>query len=146
MQIKLITDCDIPEVEITVRCREADAEIASLMAMLRMQDRKLTGEKDGALHILNPRDILYADTVDNKVFLYAAKDVYETPLKLYEIEERLRAHSFVRASKSQVVNFNRVESVRPDFNGRLSLTMQNGEKLLVSRQYAIQIKKMLEVN
>ena len=145
MQIQLITGCDIPKAEITVRCREADDKIAALMAMLRIHGRKLTGTKDGALHILDPRDVLYADTVDNKVFLYAEKDVYETPLKLYEIEERLRAHSFVRVSKSQVVNFNRVESVRPEFNGRLIITVQNGEKLLASRQYAIAIKKMLEV-
>ncbi|MDO4568273.1 MAG: LytTR family DNA-binding domain-containing protein [Clostridia bacterium] len=146
MKVTLITGCDIPETEVTVRCRDADAEIISLMAALRIHEHKLTGEKDGALHILVPRDILYADTVDSKVFLYTADDVYETPLKLYEIEERLRGHSFVRVSKSQVANLNRVKSIRPEFNGRLMMTMQNGEELLASRQYAMQIRKLLGVD
>ena len=32
-------------------------------------------------------DIYYFEAVDNKVFLYLEKEVYETKLKLYELED-----------------------------------------------------------
>ena len=145
MQIRLLTDPDAAETEITIRCREADAEVVRLLATLRAMDRKLTGEKDGELHLIAPKDIYYADTVDKKTVLYAAKAVYETPLRLYEIEDRLAAHDFIRISKASVVNFGKVQSIRPEYNGRLLLTLQNGETLIASRQYALEIKKLLEV-
>ena len=69
--------------------------------------------------------------------------MYETPLRLYELEERLAPRDFVRASKSAVVNFSRVQSIRPDLGGRLQLTLENGERLGVSRQYAPAIKEKL---
>lgn len=146
MRIELITGCDVSETEITVRCREADAELRSLLALLNAQDKRLAARKDGETHMLEPRDILYADTADKRTFLYTSSEVYETTLRLYELEERLRRRGFVRAGKSQLVNLDRVRSIRPEFNGRLLLTMQNGEKLLVSRQYAAEIKQILEVD
>lgn len=111
------------------------------LAMLRMMDKKLTGARGGALYILEPRNILSVDPVGKRTFLYAEKDVYETPLRLYEMEDRLSSHSFVRISKSAIVDFNQIKSIRPEFHGRLLLTMQNGKSLIVSRQYADEMKK-----
>ena len=62
-----------------------------------------------------------------------------------ELEERLGPRDFVRASKSAVVNFSRVQSIRPDLGGRLQLTLENGERLGVSRQYAPAIKEKLGI-
>ncbi len=145
MQIRLLTDPESMETEITIRCRQADGEVMRLMATLRAMDRKLTGERGGSLYLLNPQEIFYVDTVDKKTFLYAEKEVYETPLRLYEIEDRLSTREFVRISKSALVNFSRVQSIRPEYNGRLLLTLQNGEAMIASRQYAAEIKKLLEV-
>lgn len=50
---------------------------------------------------------------------------------------------FVRASKSAIVNFGRVSSICPDLGGRLRLTLENGEVVGVSRQYAPAIRKKL---
>ena len=69
--------------------------------------------------------------------------MYETPLRLYELEERLAPRDFVRASKSAIVNFGRVSSICPDLGGRLRLTLENGEVVGVSRQYAPAIRKKL---
>lgn len=87
--------------------------------------------------------MLYIDTADKRTFLYTAEGVYETPLRLYELEDRLSAGDFFRASKSSIVNFNEIRSLRPDFGGRMQLTMSNGEQLIVSRQYVPYIRKKL---
>lgn len=146
MKISLVTDPKLQDTEVTIRCREPSSDVLRILASLQAMDRKLTGEKNGALFLLDPTEILYVDTVDKKTFLYGTKDVYETPLRLYEIEDRLGVYGFIRISKSAIVNFSRVQSIRPEFNGRFLLTLPNGELLVVSRQYAADIKKILEVD
>ena len=41
------------------------------------------------------------------------------------------------------MNFGRVSSICPDLGGRLRLTLENGEVVGVSRQYAPAIRKKL---
>ena len=88
-------------------------------------------------------DVLYADTADKKTFLYTADAVYETPLRLYELEEQLAARDFVRAGKSVLLNFAHVAALRPDFGGRMRVTMSNGEVVVASRQYVPALKAKL---
>lgn len=42
--------------------------------------------------------MLYIDTVDKRTFLYATDNVYETILKLHELEGQLEDSDFFRAS------------------------------------------------
>ena len=143
MKITLTEKADIAETEITITCREVDDQILRLVAGLRAFDKKITGLRDEQTFLLSPSDILYIDTTDRRTFLYTAETVYETPLKLYELVERLAQDDFFRASKSCVVNFSKIKSLRPEFGGRLTLTMENGEKLTVSRQFVPDVKKKL---
>lgn len=136
---------DLPETEVIIRCCRTDPQILKMIATLRAFDQKLTGLREGRTFLLDAEDVLYIDTADKKTFLYTAKEVYETPLRLYELEERLAARDFFRASKSAIVNFNQIKSMRPEFGGRMELTMTNGEKLFVSRQYVPTIKQKLGI-
>ena len=81
--------------------------------------------------------------VDKKTFFYTNKEVYETPLKLYELEEKLIGSDFCRASKSTIINFRQIKSLRPEFGGKMLVTMNNDERLYVSRQYVHTIKEKL---
>ena len=64
-------------------------------------------------------------------------------LKLYEIEEWLSGGSFFRNSKSQVVNLKKIKSLCPEFGGRIEAVLENGEILMVSRQYSKSLKERL---
>lgn len=143
MKINLKEDAQCTETEVTICCRKADGDILDLLAALRAFDRKITGEQGGQTFLLDAGDILYADCADKHTFLYTSAGVYETPLRLYELEDRLAGSDFFRASKSLVVNFNQIRSLRPEFGARMVLTMKNGEKCLVSRQYVPILKARL---
>lgn len=43
--------------------------------------------KDDQTFLLSPSSVLYIESVDKKTFIYCQKEVYETPLRLYELEE-----------------------------------------------------------
>jgi len=106
---------------------------------------KLTGIKNNETYILDVSQILYIETIERKVFLYSSNNVYETPLKLYALEEQLESQDFFRASKSSIINLGHMHALKSDIDGRLMVTMDNDEKLIVSRQYASGIKQRLGV-
>lgn len=144
MRITLNQDPSFKETEVIVNCPQADEEILRLVAMLRVYQKKLVGVLDGERHLLDVKDVLYIDTADKRTFLYTGKTVYESALRLYELEDALGELDFLRAGRSVILNFRRVRSVRPELGGRWLVTMDNGEQVWVSRQYAGALKHKLE--
>lgn len=134
---------DIEQTEVVIRCRSLDKEVAHLLERLQPSDPRLTGVREGETRVLDPGHVLYIDTVDRTTFLYTADGVYETALRLYMLEERLAGWDFLRVSKSVIINFDHIRSLRPDFGGRMRLTMSNGEVVIASRQYVPAIKSRL---
>ena len=143
MKITLNQNPSFPETEVIINCPQADEDILRLVAMLRIHQRKLVGTLEGEQHLLDARDILYIDTADKRTFLYTGKAVYESALRLYELEDSLRELDFLRAGRSTIVNFRRIKSIRPELGGRMLVTMDNGEQVYVSRQYAGELKDKL---
>ncbi|MCL1807526.1 MAG: LytTR family transcriptional regulator [Oscillospiraceae bacterium] len=143
MKININIDGRFKETEITVSCDAMSGELEKMIASLRALDLKLTGQKNNQTYILDAAQVLYIDTADKKTFLYTETDVYESSLRLYELEERLSSIDFFRAGKSSIINFNKIKSLRSDIDGRLILRMDNDEKLIVSRQYASYVKDKL---
>lgn len=140
----IIEECH-PEEEdqIIIRCKDLDENILKLISELRMGQRKLTGMKDGNIAMIDPANVYYFEGVDNKVFLYCKQNVYETKLKLYEIEEEYKNTSYIRASKSVILNISKIKSISPAYSGRFEATLFNGEKVVISRQYVPELKKKL---
>lgn len=143
MKININIDKRIKETEITINCGQMNDELEKVIASLKALDFKLTGTKNNQTFLLDADDILYIDTIDRRTFLYTQADVYESALKLYELEELLAPGVFFRAGKSSIINFNKIKSLKSDIDGRLITTMENNEKLIVSRQYAAFVKTKL---
>jgi DNA-binding LytR/AlgR family response regulator len=143
LKISINIDSSCTETEITINCAAVSDELENIIATLRAFDSKLTGVKNGQTFIMDASQILYIDTVDKKTFLYTESDIYETPLRLYELEEQLSANDFFRAGKSSIINFNKIKALKSDIDGRIIVEMENKERLLVSKQYASFIKNKL---
>lgn len=131
------------EEEIVIKCHEINDEVLSVMEKLKNSDSVLLGTKDNAVFRINIKDVFYIESVDNKVFICTQKNVYESKLKLYQIEDALDGTKFLRCSKSMIVNLGKIRSVTPSISGRLEAGMQNGETIIISRQYVSALKKKL---
>ena len=145
MKISINIDPRFTETEITINCGALTAETESIIAALRMADDQLTVIKDGETHILDISKIAYIETVDRRTFVYTETDCYESRLKLYEIDERLCRGNFLRISKSCIVRLKYIRSLKADLDRRIRITLENGEQLIASRQYADELKKRLGV-
>jgi len=132
-----------PDVDIIINCPQATEEIHRIASILQGMDEKLPGVKDDYTYMIDRKDIYYFEVVDKRYFIYTENDAYETHLKLYEVEKCLSGAGFFRGSKSQIINIAKIASLCPEFDGRIEVIMHNGEKLIVSRQYAKLLKERL---
>jgi DNA-binding LytR/AlgR family response regulator len=131
------------ETEIVIKCKGIDDNIKKLLTLLEGSEERISGFLDGEAHFIAPKNILYFESVDKKTFIYTNSMVLDTPLRLYELEERLGKYDFFRASKSTIININKIKKLSPRFNGRLEALLENDEKLIISRQYVPIIKSIL---
>ena len=143
MRITIIEPEDGGEDEIMIRCRHLDKRLLKLIYAIKAGEEKITVLHDGNYFQVALEEIYYFEAVDNKVFLYLEKEVYETKRKLYELEQIFQGTDFFRASKSCIVNLAKVKSLSPAFNGRFEAFMRNGERVMISRQYVSALKEKL---
>ena len=146
MKLTINTDAQYTETEITVNCNRMSDDIEKLISAIRMLEMKLTGRKDGRQYILDASDVIYIESTDKRTFLYTVTDVFESPLKLYELEAKLVDKDFLRASKNCLFNVRHIQSIEPDLDRRLTLTMERGLQVVVSRQFSGLVKEKLEAH
>lgn len=89
------------------------------------------------------KDIYYIESVDNKTYICMQKNVFESKLKLYEVEELTQNTKLFRCSKAMILNLSKIRSVSPSVNGRFEAKLLNGESVIISRQYVPNLKKLL---
>ena len=71
--------------------------------------------------------------------------VFKCRQKLYEFEELCRSSMLFRCSKSMILNADKIQYVRPSVSGRFEATLANNEKVIISRQYVGELKRLLGV-
>jgi len=131
---------DGEEDHIIVKCHNPSTELLSILSTITTRNNLLIANIGNEIHRVNPSDIFYIETVDNKTFLYCKSNVYESKQKLYELEG-LAMDDFLRISKSVIVNLSKIKSLIPSMSGRLEAVLTNGERVVISRQYVNELKK-----
>lgn len=145
MKIMIKQEPDVKETQISIVCSKIDSQLEEIISGLSLIDNTIAGKCDNETFFIPLSDVLYFETIDNKMFFYSTDKIYETMLKIYQLEEKLTNTPFVRISKSAILNIKKVKSIRQEENSRLMATLSNGEKIIVSRQYMQNIKNKLGV-
>ncbi len=141
MKLRIEKGTEYTETEIIIQCPEVDARLDALISQIRMYDLTIPVKKEGRSYMLSTDSLFYFESVEEKTFAYQKEEIYECPLRLYELEERLTGTSFTRVGKACVLNTAVVDAVRPLLGGRLEALLENGEKIVVSRHYVPAFKK-----
>ncbi len=143
IKITILDPAPDEEDEIIVKCRYIDDEITLLLNQLKNGSSQMNFLKNNKIVFVEKKDIFYFESVDDKVFAYTQDDVFETNLKLYEIEQLFYSKSFFRANKAVLVNLNKIKSLSPAFGGRFEAILKNDYKVIISRNYVPKLKKLL---
>ncbi|MBW9146647.1 LytTR family transcriptional regulator DNA-binding domain-containing protein [Clostridium sp. CM027] len=145
MRIIIIEDPLMEDIEVKILCKERTIYVDHLAAELSKDQITISGKIENEYTRIFSDDIFYFEAVDNKIYIYCEKDVYQSDMKLYELEIKLSGAKFARINKSCLMNIAKLEKVKGQINGRLLATLSNGEKLIINRSYVQEIKRILEI-
>lgn len=138
MKLKIEIDpaCDD---EIIIRCCKADENVARIESLIERELRsagEISLTLGGKEYFMPFDDILFFESSGERTAAHTAPDgMYYTGLRLYEIE-KLVPHSFVRVSKSCIVNSAKVSSITRNIAGPSELAFMKSHKTaFASRMY-----------
>ena len=132
-----------PEV-LEIRCHKVSDDVQEIISFVKSRQGQISTEKDGRRIEIPLIDIFYAESVDNRLVVYTAKDSYEVKLKLYELEDMLRGRTFLRVQKSLLLNLMKIKSIKPALSGRYTALLKNSEEVVISRKYVSDLKNALK--
>ncbi len=87
-------------------------------------------------------EILYFSASSPYITIYLENKKYLLSETLKSISLKLNPAQFIRVHKSTIVNINWVDSYTTRLNGDYDLCLKNGERLRVSRNFAVDFKKL----
>lgn len=131
------------ENEIIIKCQQLDKEVQDLLNYLDETNDRMVATKEGETFLLQPNELYYVESVDNKIFLYTKDNVLETKDSLAFLETRYTNSGLVRIGKSQLVNLHQIKKLKSILNRRIEVTLESGERLIVSRHYVPEFKNRL---
>lgn len=73
MKITILDTIPGEEDEIIIKCQNLSEDIQNLLQKLKQGNTKIAGYNENGIHLLEPDEIYYFETVDNKVFACCKK-------------------------------------------------------------------------
>lgn len=143
MDIQIVEQCEA--LQVIIRCKRADKAVQRLHTHIAAFDSRLRAKNGDTTCLVQASEVLYFESVDDRTFLYTADAVMEIKQRLYELEQMLCGRDFLRISKSQIVNLQKLTALHPELNRTLTATLCNGEKLSISRKYVPTVRKLLSI-
>lgn len=144
MKVEIILDetCERPQVKIYTKAVTEEVEKIR-EALNTAAIEKLVGLKEEEVFLLDYDNILRIYAQDKSVYAVAGGEIYRLRLSLSACEERLRAHRFLRVSRSDVINLDYVKKLDLSFTGTIAVEMKNSDVVYVSRRNLRAFKEAL---
>ena len=132
------------EESVVIRYKEPNPTIRRIIGILSDEGQRLWGRINDETVSINTEEVLYLESVDDKVFAYTDDKVLKIDGTLNSFMMEIRDESFFRCSKSMVINVNRVTSLKSLSSNRIDATMEGGEHIIISRRYASEFRRLLK--
>lgn len=144
MVIKTEQDLSCNDIEILIRYAKINKRLKRLMTLIQSFDTQIKCNDENTELYVNVSDIFYIESVDKRTFIYLEKKILRTDYRLYQLAENLADLGFVQINKSCILNINALVGIKPLINSRMEATLQNGERLHITRKYLGNIKQALQ--
>lgn len=127
---------------VIVEYPEYDKSVENLINKIKNMSISFTGKSDGKTVSIDISDIYYIENVERKIFLYSKKDIYRYDGSMADIDSSISETDLVRISRTCFMNVSHLKEIMQIKNSHLEAVLDNGEKLIVSRKYLKDIKKI----
>ncbi len=143
MKLTIETIPQEQEEELLARCHSTAAPWVKAAQSIAAGQVTVSGTVGEKMYRVRLGDVYYFEVVDGSSFLYCQTQVFACRQKLYEFEALCSGTMLFRCSKSMVLNAEKISYIRPSFSGRFEAVLDNDEKVIVSRQYVADLKRLL---
>lgn len=138
MRVKIEIETGLEETEVIIRCGQLDDSVMNLqnyIAQISGGERTLSLYRGDTEYYVPVKEIYFFETEGKVIQAHTADNIFETPYKLYELEEQLPG-SFMRISKSTIVNLDYIYSITRNLTASSVVEFSgSNKKALVSRGY-----------
>lgn len=129
---------------VIVEYPEWNSSVERLIDKISKADLTFTGKADDRTVSIGISDIYYIENVERKIFLYTDKEVFRYDRSMTDIESVVSGTELVRISRICIMNTAHLKEIRQIRNSHLEAVMDNEEKLIVSRKYLPDIKRIFK--
>lgn len=143
MKINYYRDESLADDRVDVYYQRKNARITNLMAYLE-SEQVLYGRSEGEQRRLYLNEIYYVEVVERHCFAYLKSGVWEIDETLRSFLAQYQESGFLQIGKAAAVNMNHIEKIVPDLNMRMHLTLENGERLVLSRAFKKEFMEYLK--
>ncbi len=88
-------------------------------------------------------DIVRFYTSGQRVLAETEEGVFSVRLRIYELEQLLKPHDFIRISQGEIIHLAKTEQFDLSLSGTIGVWLKNGQKTYVSRRYMKKLKAAL---
>ncbi len=146
MQVEVKIDSEYLEPKVIIITASMTEEVNALLAKLSEHTPQvISGSREDKIEVLDPAELIRVYANSGKVYAVTEKGKYVLRLRLYEAEQRLDPHQFVRISNSEIISLKKVVNFDLSFTGTICVKLRGGEVTYVSRRYVSKIKEILGV-
>lgn len=146
MRVEIKMQAELSEPCAVIYAGEITEEIRRIVSFIENSNcmNFVTVNKEDRIYVLQPDEIYMVRVENEKTIVYCEAQKYSSGRRLYEFETLLGS-SFMRISKSTLVNLKYLACVEPSFSGTMLLVLKNGCKDYISRKYLPNLKKYLGI-
>ncbi|MCR5722458.1 MAG: LytTR family transcriptional regulator [Lachnospiraceae bacterium] len=147
-KVKIEIDEQLNESEVVIRCGKVDEDVLKLQSLISSatsQKEQIVFYKEDTEFFLPLDNVLFFETDSGCIRAHTIDDEFDVKYKLYELEDRL-PRTFIRVSKSAILNVKKVYSITRNLTGASKVEFQHSHKIVYcSRNYYKSLKDSLTV-
>ncbi len=137
--------CEAGKINIVFDEEMIDTVNKMLDLIVAGEDFYLHGYNQNGQRRVMAKNVFYIESISEEVYFVIPNDKLLVRHKLYELEEELKNHNFIRISKSHLVNIRKILYIKPMINSKIKIELVNGEFLEVNRTYIKEFKQSLKI-
>ena len=127
-----------------------DERFAKAMEQIRTRnvlsdDDRIFIKDRNQYHFVSWNKVYLIESMDNYARLYFDDKNVFLKSSLNQLEQKLDEQTFFRTDRAHIININYIDKLTTDNNGKLQLTLKQGNMLDVSERQSVKLKKLLKV-
>ena len=145
INVRFEIDAALKEIDVLVRAPERDGQAEALMERItgHPPDMLTAADSSGSLIRIDPRDVISVSISGKQAQIVTQSGRYTVRQPLQSLESRLDSLNFVRISRYEIVNLDKVSKFDFTLGGTLRLELAGGMETWASRRNIPAIRKKL---